>query len=140
MWNIIDELLSIKLLPLNKIKQSEEHDEARVRLLTDNIKDEGIWTHPILVEKQNFIIMDGHHRYQVAKNLNFKRIPCFVLRYDNPYLTVSSRIENLDIQINNIINAGLTGNLLKYKSTKHELLIDLLQVRIPIEILEKKYE
>lgn len=138
--SFIEDLLKVKLILMNQIKPSEEHSIEMVSSLLDNVINENVWTHPILIENKNFVIMDGHHRYQVAKKLNFKRIPCIIIGYDNPYLRVKSRIDGANIYIRDIINAGLSGQLLKFKSTQHELLFDLIKTQIPIQVLSNKYE
>lgn len=134
----IEDLLKVKLIPINQIKPSEEHNIDKVDSLLMKITHEGVWTNPILIESNNSVIMDGHHRYQVAKKLNLSSIPCLILGYDNPYLEVKTYMHENHINVQDIINAGLSGKLLKYKSTRHKLSYDLLGIKIPIKILSSR--
>lgn len=134
--SFVEELLSVKFISPEIIKPTEEFRKDRVDELAENIILEETWTTPILVEKHNLVIMDGHHRYQVALMLELDMIPCLMIGYDNPYLKLSSRTIGEEITFEKIILAGLTGQLLSYKSTKHDLLIDLLKIKIPVGILK----
>ncbi len=129
------ELLQVKIIPIRIVKPSEYYNLDTVNLLVKCIECAGIWTHPIIIEKQNFIIMDGHHRFQAAKNLGLKNIPAFVIGYDNPYLKLTSRIPEQNILAENVIKAGLTGKLLNYKSTCHNISIDMPKTKIQISDL-----
>jgi ParB-like chromosome segregation protein Spo0J len=136
----IKDLLQVKLIPLYILKPSEEYNSSLANSLFEKISTEKVWTHPILINDTNFVIMDGHHRHQVAQKLQLLVVPALVISYDNPYLKLSSWVTGLEFNSNNVIEAGLSGKLLKFKSTRHELLIDLLQTRIPIEMLMTTYQ
>lgn len=131
----LNELVTIHFLSPQLLKPTEKHDPAKVSFLAEKISTEGIWCEPLLLERDTHIIMDGHHRYRVAKALNLSIIPCLRLTYSNPHLTVKSRMPNKDIQPENIIQAGLTGNLLAYKSTRHQLAVEFFNIRIPLLFL-----
>lgn len=131
----LKELMTIKMLSPSSLKPTEQYDPSRVDTLFEKIKNEGIWQQPILIERNHSVIMDGHHRHQVAKRMNLTTIPCLIISYDSPYITVTSRHSDKDINAEDILQAGLTGILLDYKSTRHQLSIPLLSIRIPIEAL-----
>lgn len=136
--SFLTQLLSVKLLSLNSLRPTENHDTHRVSALEKDIINIGVWKVPLLIEENKFAIMDGHHRFQVAKNIGLQRIPCLVIGYDNPFLRLSSGKVGVKISPECIINAGLTGNLLPYKSTVHILELNLLQIKVPIELLRIK--
>lgn len=132
----LEDLLSVKLLPLELLKPTENHNYFKVEALEKDILNLGIWKVPLLIEQNNLIIMDGHHRFEVAKRIGLARIPCVVINYNNPYLSLSSKIDSVKITPNKIIEAGLTRNLLPYKSTMHTITLDLLEIQIPIKLLQ----
>ena len=63
----------LKLLSLDRIQETEEHDFIRANQLADAIRELGFWTVPIAIEHSALAIMDGHHRFNAAKLLNFAR-------------------------------------------------------------------
>jgi hypothetical protein len=130
-----NELISLHFIAPKMLKPTEEYDPSRAKSLIKKIETEGVWLHPLLVENNNYTIMDGHHRHQAAKTLGLLLIPCFLLSYDNPHLKLSSRRQEKEIYRQDIIKAGLTGNLLPYKSTRHQLLLKLPETFIPLVLL-----
>ncbi|MDD3267048.1 MAG: ParB N-terminal domain-containing protein [Burkholderiales bacterium] len=93
----IEEVLNITFIEPQSLKPTEGFDPQRASELMLSIKNRNKWTTPIMVEKNHLVIMDGHHRHQVAQMLNLKMIPCILLSYDNPLLKLSSRINNLKV-------------------------------------------
>ena len=47
------------------------------------ILDKGFWTVPLIVEKKDYMILDGHHRFATAKKLGLKKIPAILVDYDD---------------------------------------------------------
>ena len=43
----------------------------------------GGYTKPLLVDKQTGTILDGHHRYSIAKVLQLKQVPALCVDYLN---------------------------------------------------------
>ena len=60
---------------VDQLKHIEDFGRKRVDWLRKKILTEGEWTVPLKVEKDHFLVMDGQHRMEVAKNLLEK---CFV--------------------------------------------------------------
>ncbi|PDT34698.1 hypothetical protein ATY30_02625 [Sinorhizobium americanum] len=85
------------------------------------IIDKGRWTRPILVEHRHSVIMDGHHRYFCAGELDLSSVPCVLLSYDDPSLHVSYWSQPGPVDVDRIIRAGLSGELMSFKTTKHRL-------------------
>jgi hypothetical protein len=76
-------------LPTEKLegnlKNPNEMSDAEFNLLCDNVEKMGM-TDPILVrplEHGRFRIVGGHHRWEVAKVLGFKEVPCTVVTDPN---------------------------------------------------------
>lgn len=113
--------LLIELRHPEELQPSEEHNEGRVAALVKKIEAEGVWTLPVLVEQNHKIIMDGHHRVQVAQALRLKRVPAVMLQYGDHRLRVTSWSEDVPYDISLILAAGQAGRLLPYKSTRHIL-------------------
>jgi len=131
------DLLAIHLLPLEILKPHEKFCPNIMNYWLRKIIFKKHWTQPILVHKETKIIMDGHHRHQIAQKLGLKYIPCILTDYTNPYLKVyySDNQAIMDDQI--ILKAGQTGRLLDKKSSRHELAINCIpQTNIPLTLLK----
>jgi histidinol-phosphate/aromatic aminotransferase/cobyric acid decarboxylase-like protein len=85
----------------------------------------------ILIDYQNNILIDGHHRLSVFKKLNYDKIPVLYINYSHPNIIVNPN--NL-LKTNDVINAALTKNYLEPKSTQH-MIIDLDNNIHPIVVL-----
>lgn len=117
---------AIVKLAVTQLRPSEEINPDRARMLAKAIVQEGRWTQPLLVERHQSVIMDGHHRRFSAMTLNLSFVPCILLSYDDPNLQVTYWRDNSPANVRRIINAGLSGDLMKYKTTRHRL-----QVSVP---------
>ncbi len=113
-----------RLVDINIVKPSEKINTGRAKSLLDKISIDGYWYKPILVEENNKIVMDGHHRLWVAKQLGLARIPCLLTTYENPNLSLTTWTENQKIHPEVVFSAGLSGDLLDYKTSKHTLKIE----------------
>ena len=114
-----------------KLNPIEEFDNERVNWLKDKIQNEGHWFKPIAISKEHNLVMDGHHRLEVALRLDFKRVPCFIFSYIDvvPY----SLRDNIEISSEIIINNFLNSIILPYKTAKHEL---TLPTFTPVELIK----
>jgi ParB-like chromosome segregation protein Spo0J len=99
----------LKLLSLDRIQETEEHDFIRANQLADAIRELGFWTVPIAIEHSMLAIMDGHHRFNAAKLLNLARVPCVLMDYEKSGVTLRSWQSDWDFDVADIF----LGNLLK---------------------------
>lgn len=82
-------VLNVKLVNINKIKANDYNPNRvaspEMRLLEHSIKEDG-YTQPIVTyhnkEKDEYIVVDGFHRYTVGKKLNLKELPIVVIEKD----------------------------------------------------------
>lgn len=106
---------------VSQLRPSECVNEGRVESLARKIASDGKWLHPLLVEADNLVVMDGHHRLAASKLLGLSYLPCILLSYQHPLLTVTSWADSRPFDPTKIVEAGISGNLLSFKSTKHHL-------------------
>ncbi|MFK4496102.1 ParB-like chromosome segregation protein Spo0J [Bradyrhizobium japonicum] len=130
---------SIIKLPVAQLRPTEEIDIERARLLAKAIKEEGSWREPILVERSRFVIMDGHHRHFCAIRLCLAVVPCVLLSYDDPNLEVTYWANGAPVDVGCIIEAGLSGDLMKYKTTRHRLYIPPPSCSVSLEELRRRH-
>lgn len=122
--NLVSNYAVIKL-PTSQLRPTEEINIEDARMLTRVIAKEGCWTQPILVEHHHSVIMDGHHRHFCATALDLSFVPCVLLSYDDPNLEVTYWSDPAPVAVDRIIRAGLSGDLMRYKTTRHQLLVPL---------------
>ncbi|WOH80337.1 ParB N-terminal domain-containing protein [Bradyrhizobium sp. BEA-2-5] len=132
--NVTSEYDVVKL-QVGQLRPSEEIDIEGARALANTIAESGRWTTPILVERRHWVIMDGHHRYFCASQLGLSLIPCVLLSYDDPNLHVTSWSDSEPLAVDRIIQAGLSGNLLSFKTTRHRLKVQLPSCSVQLDDL-----
>lgn len=128
--------LTVKYLAVDALRPTEEVDPAAVARLKDRVERLGVWTHPILVERDSLAILDGHHRYHVARALGLKVVPAAVATYDDERLELSSWREDMRFFARDVIRAAEQGTLLPPKSTRHHLRVEPPRVALPIARLK----
>ena len=52
----------VSAIPAGDLVPHEEHDERRALRLARHIGRVGVWTAPLVVERNSLVVMDGHHR------------------------------------------------------------------------------
>ncbi|MDG4696929.1 ParB N-terminal domain-containing protein [Providencia sp. CRE-3FA-0001] len=125
----------LELVNIDNIQITEEHIPERVEWLIEKIKAEALWRVPLLLEENSYAIMDGHHRFEVAKKLGLRRVPAVMLNYNLPSVQVISWREDF------VINKSIVQSYIKdkkifpHKTTKH--IIDPYpdEISIPISFL-----
>src|SRR5438270_7317693 len=119
------QIMQPQLLPLKDLKPHEEISEKNYFFVLQDILKEQIIYNPIIIDAKTGVILDGHHRFTVAKKLNFFKLPCIVVDYfDDNIISVFPRRENVPISKQSVIRAGITGNLFPNKTTRHVLNIN----------------
>ncbi len=117
MQTLLTQLVSIK-----ELKPHEEISEENYTLVLQDILKDHIIYNPLYVDKTTKVILDGHHRFTVAKRLKFSQIPCLLIDYFNDdVISVFPRRQDIPINKQLIIQAGITGDLFPNKTTRHVL-------------------
>lgn len=123
------------LVDTERLMPTEQVHEDRVGRLMRKIRNAGVWRVPILVEATANAIMDGHHRWTVARRLGLKCVPAVVLTYGDPRLTLSSWTSETYTP-DDVIFAARSGRPMPQKSTRHILHPGIGTVRVALSELE----
>jgi len=107
-----------ELVKVSDLYCIEKFDEDRVIWLKEKIFSDGVWTQPLKIEHKHHLILDGHHRFEVAKILGLKYLPCELYDYDD-VPTWSLRPE-IKISKEEVIKKSLNGDTYPYKTVKHQ--------------------
>ena len=127
--------VNMELVRTDKLFPHEEFNIKAARLLMRRMKRDGVWRKPICIERENLVVMDGHHRLAAAKYMKLKYVPCQFYDYDDVELT--TRREEYEITPESIIERALSGNLYPYKTTKHTFLGGYPVFKISLEDLKE---
>ncbi|MFZ6771674.1 ParB N-terminal domain-containing protein [Undibacterium sp. SXout7W] len=99
---------------------SEEVDYHDVQNLAQQIADRGMWIMPVPVERHTGIIMDGNHRLRAARLLGLSHLPCILLDYNTPGVSVLHWDSGEPFSIAKIYQVILREHkIFAYKTTRH---------------------
>jgi hypothetical protein len=139
--------LKIALLPIDVLKPHEMGSPLYLELLKQEILRDGMIRYPIIADEKTHVILDGMHRWLVLKNLGYKLMPVILVdAFENPKIRVGRRRihryindSNEEINIRKVISAGLSGCLMKPRSTRHFFSFSKFQqVNYPLRSLGKR--
>ncbi|ASG68241.1 hypothetical protein fh0823_11950 [Francisella halioticida] len=130
-------MLTFSLIKISELIPSEQISEEYADNLCEEISKSKVWKFPILIDINTNIILDGHHRFAVAKKLRFKYIPCILVEFNSSIISVTSWRTGKEFCKNKILNNALSGNLFEYKTTKNTLHANVgLRSEISLDILQ----
>lgn len=111
----------ITLVETASLKPHELHDHIHAAALCMQIRAADLWTTPIIVDDVSRVILDGHHRFAVAKILGLHFIPAMLIDYADPRISVDSWRDGVTVTHEGVLHAGRTGRLLPQKTSRHRL-------------------
>jgi hypothetical protein len=101
---------------INHLYPIEGYIEKLIPPIEDYVISGGYWIDAIKIERNNRIL-DGHHRFEVAKRLDLRKIP--VVRFNYRDLEMWSLRDEFDIEINDVYRKSLLGDIYPEKTVKH---------------------
>jgi hypothetical protein len=87
---INNKLLSFELV-LEEISNLHIHEEIipdKMEELVEKIPHDGVWIHPIIVDKNSLVVLDGMHRVAAAKEIGYRYIPVCLVDYNSPSVRI----------------------------------------------------
>ncbi len=136
--------LKIALLPIDELKPHERGSPLYLELLRQEILKDGMLKYPIIADEKTRVILDGMHRWLALKSLGYKLMPVILVdAFQNPKIRVGRRrihryIKDPDeeITIKRVISAGLSGRLMKPRTTRHFFSFSKFQrINYPLHLL-----
>lgn len=106
--------LEIKLEEVEKLHIHEEVIPDILHKLTEGIRADGYFKHPVIVDSKTLVVLDGMHRVAAAENLGCRFIPVCLVDYENPNILVGSwcrvinHSSNLEKLVNSVRELGFT--------------------------------
>jgi hypothetical protein len=134
MWDEED----VQLVPVEWLKPHEEIKPRNRDKLLEMTKRWGGYTKPLIVDKRTGAILDGHHRYSIAGELNLAQIPVIAVDYladESIEVDVwpSAELESLTKQ--EVIDMSLSNKVFPPKTSRHRIADHLPPIHVPLEVL-----
>ncbi len=80
----------IAMVGLDELKPHEEVMDQVVRSLANELSNEGQLHDPLVVDQEDYVILDGMHRFKSLKLLECRFVPCCLVDYDSAQIKVGS--------------------------------------------------
>ncbi|MBI4173646.1 MAG: ParB N-terminal domain-containing protein [Candidatus Aenigmarchaeota archaeon] len=106
-----------ELVALDRLHEHEQVRAERLAELTQDIMLRGILERPIVVDVASNVIIDGHHRYNVFKNLGLKAIPVIYADYQNDSIVILNSV----VTKQQVVASGRNGHKFPPKTTLHQV-------------------
>jgi len=116
--------VDIAFLKLEELKEHEEIRPDYLEELKNEILSDGILKMPIAVDKNTYIILDGHHRLHALKKIGCKKIPVVLVDYQSPEIKVIAWREGESISKEIVIHTALMGGRMPPKTSKHMIMVN----------------
>ena len=130
--------MRVQLIPVEVLKPHEQVIQKKVDQLERMTIRWDAYTKPLLVDGATGTILDGHHRYEIARRLDLQCLPCVVVEYlddDSITLLLWPNSDREGISKDDVIQAGLSGELMPPKTSRHLLSDDLPPISVPLSRL-----
>lgn len=107
------------------IGELRPHEEIKEKKLSGFVKfasrvQKSIRLQPIWIDRDTKVILDGHHRYSVYKELGCMRVPCIAVDYlRDSSISVLPRKPDIPVSKESVIERGFSGKPYPPKTTKH---------------------
>ncbi len=119
-------------VPVAGLVPHEEHDEHRALRLARHIGRVGVWTAPLVVERDSLVVMDGHHRLRAARALGLSVLPAVLLSYEDGGVVLQAWRRGEHWSPAAVLSCGRSGQLLPRKTTRHLFQPAIGAVAIPL--------
>lgn len=126
------------MVPMEVLRPHEQTIPKKVDELEKMTHRWKAYVLPLVVDKNTGVILDGHHRYQVALRFNLLCLPCVLVDYtgdDSVELDVWPNCGRDSITKDEVIEAGLFEKLFPPKTSRHRLPDHLPPISMPLSRL-----
>jgi hypothetical protein len=110
--------VKLNIVLISKLRGHEMPAEGRVEELMEDLEKRGLLIKPIVVDRNTMVILDGHCRCDALKKLGCSKVAVKFVDYNSRKIEVE-RWDGGRITKNEVIEAGLSGNLMKPKTSRH---------------------
>ena len=130
--------VEVQLVPLEVLRPHEQTILKKVNQLERMTIRWNAYTKPLLVDRETGTILDGHHRYEIAKRFDLQCLPCVLVDYildDSITVILWPNSDQKEISKEDVLEAASSGNLFPPKTSRHLLSDDLPPISVPLSRL-----
>ena len=134
---MVSESRAVILAELKDLKEHEEIIENNLNIRIKKIKKRGFYK-PIIADNQTNVILDGHHKWNAAKEFGLSKVPTIFVDYFNDsgvQVDVWPECGKDSITKEEVIEMGLSKNVFPPKTSKHSFDFEMPSLSIPLEKL-----
>lgn len=125
------------LIDARALLAHEQVEESHVFELVSELRSDGELRCPVIVDRNSFVILDGHHRVKALAHLGCRLVPAYLLDYmDDEAITVSPRRENLPVDKRRVVEAARKGVLFPPRSSRHKLIHEPGERPVPLRVMK----
>ena len=132
--------MEVELVPLEVLRPHEQVIERKVDQLERMTHRWNAYTKPLLLDRTTGTILDGHHRYHVAQRIDLQCVPCVLIDYledDAIELDLWPNSGRDSISKQDVVDAALSGKLMRPKTSRHRLSDHLPPIAVPLSRLRQ---
>jgi len=74
-------IMRVEMVPIDEVLPHEHIIEDEIEEFCSSLKRKGIFFRPILLDKDTFVVLDGHHRVEGLRRLGAQRVPAILIDY-----------------------------------------------------------
>lgn len=74
-------MAGFKLIEIGRLKHHEQVRPERTRWMMRSLKGHEYFGPPIIVEKNSYVILEGHHRVNSLKRMGYRKVPAILVSY-----------------------------------------------------------
>lgn len=119
--------LDLVLVRIDLLKPHEQIIVDHLNEIIRSIREKGYNGPPIIVERDHYIILDGHHRVNALKELQARWVPAILISYQSNLLTLTSWRHGVNVSQHEVVRRALSGELYPPKTTRH-----IIHVKLPV--------
>ena len=130
--------VEVQLVPLEVLRPHEQTILKKVNQLERMTIRWNAYTKPLLVDRETGTILDGHHRYEIAKRFDLQCLPCVLVDYildDSISVILWPGSDQKEVSKEDVLEAASSGNLFPPKTSRHLLSDDLPPISVPLSRL-----
>ena len=127
--------MKVELVPMEILRPHEETIPKKVEELERMTHRWKAYVLPLVIDRNTGVILDGHHRHQVALRLNLQCLPCVLVDYlgdESVELDVWPSCGRDSITKEEVVQAGLQEELFPPKTSRHRLSDHLPPISMPL--------
>ncbi|MEM2793483.1 MAG: ParB N-terminal domain-containing protein [Candidatus Methanomethylicia archaeon] len=140
---LIDHPLVKLRIKIEKVEKLHIHEEIIPELLSKlilEIRRDGVVKHPVIVDENSLVVLDGTHRVEAIRRLGCKYIPVCLVNYNNPSIAVGAwyRMIEEPVDLKAVLNIIKDLNLKVRREDSRNAYKLVLERKIVAALISKK--